>query len=72
MIQMSRTFGQTAPGPGDNSVLVHPADVISQVTYGYDLGQYPVRYATLYPIIFDPNALSFSLNVQYTNGLGSG
>jgi hypothetical protein len=65
MIQMSRTFGQTAPGPGDNSVLVHPADVISQVRYA-------VRYATLYPIIFDPNALPFSLNVQYTNGLGSG
>jgi hypothetical protein len=72
MIQMSRTFASAAPDPSIDHFLIKPEDTKSQIQYGYALGDYPVRYATLYPIIFDPNALPFSLNVQYTNGLGSG
>jgi hypothetical protein len=72
MIQMIRTFASTAPDPSIDNFLIKPEDTKEQIKHGYAPGDYPVRYATLYPFVFAPNTLPPSYQLNYSMGLGSG
>ena len=71
-MMLTRTFARTAPDPGITADTIKPEDTRMQILHGYDLGDYPVRYATLFPMTFRPNKLPSSYKVMYTMGLGSG
>jgi hypothetical protein len=77
MSVLTRTFAPRAvvisqPDSAIHSFLVKPEDTIRQIQDGWDPSDSPVRYATLFPIVFKPNALPASYQLSHTMGLGSG
>jgi hypothetical protein len=62
MMQMNRTFHQT--GAELPAVGVMPAHL---VTTRKEYPGEPVRYATLFPFVFNPNPLPMFVKIQYKN-----
>ena len=71
-MMLTRTFASSTPDPAITADTIKPEDTVAQIAHRWDPSDAPVRYATLFPMTFNPNRLPPSYKVQYTNGLGSG